>query len=142
MGTRHKARELAIQALYQLEVKGEAPKEIKEMMGLWESLFRGEVEAVGADREFTFALLDGCYRNLKEIDGLIEKHSTHWKLPRMAIVDRNILRLAVYELLYTHETPTNVVLDEAIELGKKFGTVESGSFINGILDHVAQEVRP
>jgi N utilization substance protein B len=138
MGTRRKAREMAVQILYQMEMKESEPKQVFDLLGnsFWE-----EQKATPPMQEFTIGLVEGAYRNRMEIDQQIEVHSTHWKLPRMAAVDRNILRLGVYELLYLNDVPTNVILDEAIELGKKFGTVESGSFINGILDNVAKEVR-
>ncbi len=134
MGHRRKARELAVQILYQMEMKGAEPKVVFELF--WEA------ESVPPDiRQFTTDLVEGTYRNRKEIDELIEKHSLHWKLNRMAVVDRNILRLGVYELLYLHDVPTSVILNEAIEIAKKFGTEESGAFINGILDNVAKEIR-
>ncbi len=120
--------------LYEMEMKGAEPRTISEQ-------FWKKEEATPDIRQFANDLLDGTYRNRKEIDELIERHSLHWKLARMAVVDRNILRLAVYELLYLHDIPTSVVLNEAIEIAKKFGTEESGSFINGILDKVAKEVR-
>lgn len=135
MGIRRKARELAIQILYQVEMQQEEPKAIF-------NLFWASQEAVPPEaRQFATDLVEGAFRNRREIDQLIERHSLHWKLPRMAVVDRNVLRLGVYELLYLHDVPTNVVLNEAIEIGKKFGTTESSSFINGILDNVAKEVR-
>lgn len=134
MGQRRKSRELAVQILYQMEMKEASPKDV--FVPFWES-----EEASPEVKTFTNDLVDGIYRNKKEIDQLIEKHSIHWKLPRMAVVDRNVLRLGVYELLYLHDNPTSVVLDEAIEIAKKFGTGDSSAFINGILDNIAKEVR-
>ena len=134
MGSRRKAREFALQALYQIEMKGSNPKaelhllEKSQEIGPEEKLFGTEI-------------VEGVYRNLKELDQLIEKHSTHWKMNRMAAVDRNILRLAVYELLYLHDIPTSAALNEAIEIAKRFGTENSSSFVNGILDNIAKEVR-
>jgi len=134
MGHRRKARELAVQILYQIEMKRSEPKEVFNLF--WKN------EEVSDDiRQFTSDLVDGTYRNRKEIDQLIERHSIHWKLSRMAVVDRNILRLGVYELLYLHDVPTSVTLNEAIEIAKKFGTEDSSAFINGVLDNVAKEVR-
>ena len=132
MGDRRKSRELALQLLYEMEVKGSDPKSV---------LDRSQEEISEEGRKFAGDLLDGTFRNRKEIDDLIERHSLHWKMVRMAVVDRNILRLGVYELLYLHDVPTSVILNEAIEIAKKFGTEESGAFINGILDKVAKEVR-
>jgi N utilization substance protein B len=134
MGHRRKARELAVQILYQIEMKGSEPKEVFD-------LFWKNEEASPDIRKFATDLVEGTYRNRKEIDLLIERHSLHWKLSRMAVVDRNILRLGVYELLYLHDVPTSVVLNEAIEIAKRFGTEDSGAFINGILDNVAKEIR-
>ena len=115
-----------------MEMKGSDPKSALE---------RAHEEISEEGRMFASDLLEGTFRNKREIDDLIERHSLHWKLARMAVVDRNILRLAVYELLYLHDVPTSVVLNEAIEIAKKFGTEDSGAFINGILDKVAKEVR-
>lgn len=135
MGMRRKARELALQILYQMEIKGTDPKGVLAFFGKTHDDTPPEV------LEFATQIVEGAYRNRREIDELIEKHSTHWRMPRMAVVDRNILRLGVYELLYLHEVPTSVALNEAIEVAKKFGTENSSSFINGILDNVAKEVR-
>jgi len=136
MGNRRKGREIALQLLYEIEMKGSEPRMVLELY--WKGQ---EAETTDEIRQFTTDLLEGTYRNRKEIDEIIEKHSLHWKLARMAVVDRNILRLAVYELLYLHDIPTSVILNEAIEIAKKFGTEDSGAFINGILDKVAKEVR-
>ena len=76
----------------------------------------------------------------QEIDRLIESHSEHWRLDRISVIDRNILRIAIFELLYCDEIPPKVTLNEAIDLGKRFGSEESGSFINGILDRIQREV--
>ncbi len=135
MGFRRKSREFALQVLYQIEMGSSEPKAV--LVHFWQNQ-----EADPSVREFTTQLVEGAYRNRKEIDQLIEKHAAHWKLGRMAVVDRNILRLGVYELVYLHEVPRSVALNEAIEIAKRFGTENSGAFINGILDQVAKEVRP
>ncbi len=134
MGYRRKGRELAIQILYEMEMKDTPPKAVFDLFWKHEDISE-EV------RQFTIELVEGVYRNRREIDQVIEEHSLHWKLPRMAVVDRNILRLGVYELLYLHDIPTSVTLNEAIEIAKKFGTEDSGAFINGILDNIAEDVR-
>lgn len=134
MGNRRKARELSVQILYQMEMKETEPKTVFDLF--W------KMEEIPEDvRQFTTDLVEGVYRNRKEIDQLIEKHSLHWKLSRMAVVDRNILRLGVFELLYLHDVPVSVVLNEAIEIAKKFGTADSSAFINGVLDNTAKEIR-
>ena len=138
MGNRRKSREIVLQVLYEMEIKNTEPKLALQMY------WNGPAQAIEIPDEircFAIDLIEGIYRNKREIDQLVEKHSLHWKLIRMSVVDRNILRLGVYELLYLHDIPTSVILNEAIEIAKKFGTEDSGSFINGILDKVAKEVR-
>lgn len=128
MGTRRKSREHALQILYQKEFSGQTLKEI--LAHFW-------VDHPTEDKSFTETLVEGTLRNLLEIDGLIEKASTNWKMTRMASVDRNLLRMASFELIYLHEIPNSVTLNEAIEIAKLYGTEESSSFINGILDKIA-----
>ena len=135
MKSRHKARELALQILYQMEMQQVTPKEVMNLF--WKV---GE-PVLSEVHDFATSLVEGTHRNQKEIDQLLEKYSDHWRLDRMAVVDRNILRLSGYELLYSSDIPTSVVLNEGIEIAKKFGTGDSGSFINGILDRLAKEVR-
>jgi N utilization substance protein B len=127
---RRKAREAALQALYQLDIAGGGD----EAAG-------GAVPAVrGHDREFTSLLVEGTREHLIEIDAMIERFAEHWSIGRMAVVDRNILRLAIFELRYYEKTPYRVVIDEAVELAKKFGSEESSAFINGILDSVSKMI--
>ncbi len=134
MGNRRKAREAALQVLYQVDLSKINPGEALELFWMQES-------ASAEIKDFTTQLVEVVLQNQAEVDQLVEKHATHWKLLRMACVDRNILRLAVYELLCCKDIPKSVSLNEAIELGKKFGTEESGSFINGVLDHIAKEIK-
>lgn len=133
MGTRRQARESALQMLYQFELSGGDP----------EALLGSEVmEGLSSDvRDFAVDLVRGVRENLAEIDGLIQSHSTNWKLARMAAVDKNILRVAVFELKNRPDIPTKVTINEAVEIAKKFGSTESGAFVNGILDNIAQEIR-
>jgi N utilization substance protein B len=133
MGTRRQARESALQILYQFELGGGDP----------EVLLGSEVmEGLSAEvKEFATDLVKGVRENLAEIDGLIQSHSTNWKLARMAAVDKNILRVAVFELKNRSDIPTKVTINEAVEIAKKFGSTESGAFVNGILDNIAQEIR-
>ena len=134
MGARRKAREAALQVLYQIEMTG-SPAESAI------SLFWREHPAVEEVQKFAQELVEGTLRSQKEIDQLLERHSTHWRLSRMAVVDRNLLRMAIFELLYGRDVPVSVTLNEAIEIAKKFGTEESAPFINGVLDPLAKEVR-
>ncbi len=130
-GRRTKARERAVQALYQIDV---AATDLDEALSrFWRSFEPVEREV----REVAEALVRGVAEHRRDIDGAIETISTHWRLDRMARVDRNILRLAVHELLHRPDVPVKVVINEAIELGKKYGSESSGAFINGVLDRIA-----
>lgn len=127
MGRRRKAREIALQVLYQMDVTGGSPEEALD-------LFWRNFDAPEYARPFCTRLIEGTYEHLADIDGRIRGVSSNWSMERMAIVDRNILRMAVFELLYCQDIPPKVAINEAIDLGKEFGTENSGSFINGILD--------
>ena len=130
MGTRRKGRELALQALYQIEITGDASA---AAVDLFLSHFEGGAQA----KEFARRLVSGVVSQRPDIDRLIEKCTENWKLMRIAKVDLLILRMAAYELIFCPDIPLNVSLDEAIEIGKRFGTGDSGSFINGVLDQLA-----
>ena len=130
MGGRRKSRELALQILYQIDVNHESPRSALD-------LFWWNFKSWEDHREFTERLVEGVCEYRKEIDTIIKKHSENWKLERMPRVDRNVLRLAVYEIFYCHDIPFKVTINEAVDLGKKYGTEKSGSFINGILDSVS-----
>lgn len=127
MGSRRRARELALQLLYQYEL---THGELGQMQADFDE-WRGATDAV---REFADALLRGTLEHLAEIDGELEQQTAHWRLDRLAAVDRNIIRLAMYELLFQSATPHAVVIDEAIEIAKKYGAEESPRFVNGVLD--------
>ncbi len=136
MGRRRKAREVALQFLYQLDLRDEDDPE-PHAAEFWTR------HPVDPDtRTFAEALVRGVKRNQAKTDELIGQYAEHWELDRMAVVDRNILRLAIYELLHGDEVPAKVAINEAIEIAKKFGTDESSRFINGILDRVYKELRP
>lgn len=126
MGERRKAREFALQMLYQIDVGGSRDETLSTF---WEG------KHAGADtRQFAESLVRGTLTHLEEIDAQLRQGLEHWRLPRIAAVDRNVLRLAVFEFLYQPETPRVVVIDEAIDLAKCFGGDESGVFVNGVLD--------
>jgi N utilization substance protein B len=131
VGVRREGRELALQLLYALELN---PIEVQEMLRLSRENSRASAEEV---REFAEELVAGVVANRDAIDNIIVDKSKNWALSRMARVDLNILRLAVFELLFLSEIPRNVTINEAIEVAKKFGTEESASFINGMLDEIA-----
>ncbi len=131
---RTRAREVALQLLYQHDLNA--------------TVSRNEIEEFVRDRladeslqPFTLALYDGVVANKEEIDRQLSAAAENWRLPRMAVVDRNVLRLGGYELLHTPETPAKVALDEAIELGRRYGSADSPAFINGVLDRLLQNSR-
>ncbi len=127
MGSRRRARELALQLLYQHELTQSSAEEMQRDFEEW-------ISAPDGVRAFAAELLDGCIANLAEIDAELDHQTSHWRLSRLAAVDRNILRLGLYELLYRPDTPPAVVIDEAIEIAKKFGAEDSARFVNGVLD--------
>jgi len=134
MGTRRKSRELALQMLFQADL-GQQPREEVERT-FWSG--RGEV---GREvQEFAEDIFRLARDRAGEIDQLIETHAEHWRMDRMAAVDRNILRAAVAELLGFPATPRAVVINEAIEIARKFSSPESVQFINGVLDSVGKEI--
>lgn len=142
-GQRRKAREIALQILYQLDVQDQLTSE--QAAGLFWQHFARESEEGGADeanRAFADQLVRGVREHLAEIDALIQRASRNWRLERMARVDRNLLRLAIYELKYLGgDVPAKVAINEAIEIAKRFGTAESPAFVNGILDRCLEEVK-
>jgi len=128
-GTRRRARELALSLLYELEFH--PGHEGARAAAFWESH-----PAPPAPRAYAQALAKGVMDHLDELDGRIAVHAEHWTLERMPLVDRNILRLATYELLYVAEVPERVAINEAIELAKAYGGEDSGRFVNGVLDRI------
>jgi N utilization substance protein B len=136
MGRRRKAREVALQFLYQLDQTGADHSEP------FEDEFWRRHPVDDEARAFAASLVRGAMAQRAKIDAVIGESTEHWDLQRMAVVDRNILRMAVYELLYEPSVPGKVAINEAIEIAKKFGTAESSRFINGVLDRVHRELRP
>lgn len=132
MATRRRARECALQMMFQLDASGISPAQVVQ---LYKECF---AEGLLPD-EFSIALFLGIAENIPNIDGVISKSSDHWRLDRMSCVDRNILRMGVHEILSSDEIPPRVAINEAVELAKRYGTAESPSFVNGILDRVARD---
>lgn len=128
MGSRHQARERALQILFQYDIHGKP--------GVWLDEFWKPLKADEETKVFAERLVEGVLDKKKELDALIGKHATNWKVSRMPIVDRNILRAGVYELIWMDEVPAKVTMNEAIELAKSFGDDEASKFVNGILDKV------
>ena len=135
MGKRRKARELALMILYELEFR---PGEVKTILeGFWQD------HPVPEDvRVFTESLVRGTVESGHELDRLIAANAAHWSLARIALVERNILRLAAYELTFRDDIPERVAINEAIELAKLYGSQESGALVNGILDQIRLALRP
>lgn len=129
MGNRRRSRELAMQALFYVDMRQNKSEEI---LGLYLQSFTPSKKVL----PFFLELVNGVIREKDQIDTMIERFSSNWKMSRMSCVDRNIMRIAVYEMLYCSDIPLKVSINEAIDVGKKFGTEESGAFINGILDSV------
>ena len=134
MGPRRKAREYALQMLFQWDITHDAIDQIAA------TFFQNHAEEAPAVTDFARQLVTGTVENVEHIDRLIQRHAEHWRLDRMAIVDRNLLRLATQEFLYDKEIPKTVVINEAIEIARRYSTQESPQFINGILDSIKKEL--
>ncbi len=133
MGSRRKGREAAVQMLYQIDVSGVSAGQA--IQTYWATL-----SASREGEDFANELVRGCYDALQEIDETIRGVSQHWRLERMTRVDRNILRLATYELLKLKDVPRRVTLNEAVELAKRYGSEGSAGFVNGVLDRIATDI--
>lgn len=131
MRKRTAGREYALQALYQIHITQNSAEDV--LKDFWEN----HEEVDGESREFTEQLVTGTVEHLTHLDEVIKKYAENWNLDRMAVVDRNILRLAAYELLYAADIPPKVSINEAVNLAKKFSQGDSGKFVNGILDRIS-----
>jgi N utilization substance protein B len=127
--SRSRCREWALQFLYQAEFAG--PGQPEALARFWRHF-----QAAGDPPAYLTKLVAGVAGHLEELDAFIVRYSEHWRLSRMTIVDRNLLRLAIYELLYQPGIPPKVVINEAVEMAKRYGSEASGGFVNGILDQV------
>jgi N utilization substance protein B len=134
MGTRRKSRELTMQMLFQGDLGKQKPEEVTSLF--WDA--RDDVD------DETRGFADDLYRvaneREEEIDGLIQKHAQHWRLERMAVVDRNLLRAATAEMLAYPKTPTAVIINETLEIAKRYAAPESINFLNGILDAIGRDL--
>ena len=153
MNSRHRAREVALQILYRNDVTIPTagtpgitpvnaigtlspPQLIQELQHHF-----SHFQVPENLHEFVGEFVSGTLLKMKELDATLEKHASNWKVGRMSYVDRSLLRMATYELMYLPETPPSVVIDEAIELGKQFGTAETSGFVNGILDSIKSSIK-
>lgn len=135
MGSRRKARECALQMLFAADVAETPPDEV--VRTYWAEL--GDTDLEDPAREFATRLAAGTLARLEALDERIRSRAEHWRIARMAVVDRNILRLAVYEFLY-EPTPRTVAINEALEIARRFSTYEATQFINGILDAIKRDL--
>ena len=129
MGTRRQAREIAMQALFYMDTRNNVSVEMLEH-------FCGNFCPSKKIQPFFLKLVNGVLGAKGELDALIERFSKNWDINRMSGVDRNVMRIAVFELLYCDDIPPKVSINEAVDVGKKFGSEESGAFINGIMDSI------
>jgi N utilization substance protein B len=135
MGSRRKSREFAMQMLYQWEICGYTPAQVQATFFANQ---KADAEVEGFARE----LFEGAVVNIDQLDRLLREHAENWRLERMAAVDRNILRVALYELLHHLETPAAAVINEALEIARRFSTGDSVEFVNGVLDGIRKELPP
>ncbi len=134
MGKRRRSRELALQVLFHLEFSSDEPEKAFDLICL-------NFDTRDAIKEFALRLVRGVAEKIEELDRWISTASKNWRVERMSRVDRSILRMAIYELLYLDDIPPKVSIDEAVELAKKYGNMDSGAFINGILDNIYRRIR-
>jgi N utilization substance protein B len=129
-GKRHKARTIALQALYEVDAVARQPEAVTERL-------LGEAGLSEENSEFVRELVNGTVKNREEIDRNIQKHARAWPVDQIAIIDRNILRLAIFEILFDNKVPVKVAVNEAVELAKTFGSDNSSKFVNGVLGAVS-----
>lgn len=133
MGARTTGREAALQMIFALEANGNSAERVINQ-------FWRETPGDPEGREYAERMVRGVAADLDKLDGTIRKASTNWRIERMARVDRNVLRLGTWELAQIDDVPRAVILDEAVELAKRFGSEDSGSFVNGVLDRIATDL--
>jgi N utilization substance protein B len=131
MGKRREGREVALQLLFHWDLNVREEPQSKDLDLFWELR-----DAIAGVRAFAITVLNGVIANQETIDSKITKYTANYDLKRISAVDRNILRMAIYEMLYAVDVPPIVAINEAIDIAKKFGTEESGRFVNGVLDRV------
>ena len=134
MRKRTRAREIALQVLYQVDIRDEELGSIAE--DFFKSQFCDDDMPEPSIKEFALNLAKGTLEHIQSIDSIITSYAQNWQLERMAVIDRNIMRMACYELLYIDDIPPKVSINEAVDLAKKYGDTDSGKFVNGILDKV------
>ncbi|MFH2067147.1 MAG: transcription antitermination factor NusB [Pseudomonadota bacterium] len=133
MGNRRQSREFAMQALFDMDMSRDSSDERF-------SLFCQNFDPPEKARPFFIKLYKGVVEHRADIDSMIDQFSSNWKIERISCVDRNVMRIAIYEMLYCDDIPAKVSINEAIDIGKRYGTDESGAFINGILDSIRKMI--
>ncbi len=137
MRRRTQAREFALQILYQIDITHDACD--VALGNFWQGYSKDDIAA--DVKEFADGLVRGVTSNLEAIDGKITQYATNWQLKRMPVVDRNILRMSCFELIFCDDIPPKVVINEGVELAKKYSEIDAGKFVNAILDKVKQELK-
>ena len=138
MSNRHLARTIALQTLFEWDFKGQAPKMLEEIIAYNFKAFAPEFN----DHSFTEKIILGVTKKLKKIDGYITKYAPEWPIEQITNVDRNILRVGIYELVFDLDIPAKVAINEAIEIAKAFGGESSGKFVNGVLGSIYKDLGP
>ena len=136
MATRRDGREWALQILFGLDLNP-----VRDLDKVFDYFFATFAESDPPIRKFAESIVRGVVAHREDIDAAIEKCAEHWKISRMGVADRNVLRIAMYELMFCEDVPSPVILNEAIDLAKYFNNSESGRFVNGILDRARKELR-
>ena len=136
MRKRTKAREQALKILYAVDITGDDPEKCID------AFWKDNAEPDNQTREFADAVVRGFHKNRELIDKVITEYTTNWQLKRMAVIDRNVLRAATYELLFCDDIPPKVAINEAIDMAKKYGDKDSGKFVNGVLDKISKTEKP
>ncbi len=140
MGTRRKAREAALQFLFQDDFSNDAGMNLDDIEGRFE-LFCGLYQVNKKARSYTLEILQSTLANQETVDNLIRQCAKNWRLERISTTDRNLMRIAVCEMLYCEDVPHQVAINEAVEIAKRYGSEESPAFINGILDAVKNQIQ-
>lgn len=133
MGLRRKGRELALQALYQVEITGDTSEQT--FFALWKAF-----EASPPTQAFALSLVRGVLDRRETLDGIIAAAAEHWRLERLSRIDVNVIRIAIHEMTATPPVPVEIAINEAIEIARRFGTIDSATFVNGVLDQVAKQL--
>lgn len=138
MANRHLARTLALQTLFEWDFKNKDPKILEDIIDYNFTVFAPEY----SDHSFTDKLVKGVINNLKKIDAMIKKFAPQWPIEQITLVDRNILRIGIYEMVFDMDIPAKVAINESIEIAKAFGGESSGNFVNGVLGSIFTEAKP